>query len=72
MQGVSKEFVLIEKKELKKGSKEFVLIENNDFYISIYNKESPSVWPHLAMRTNTVLTPCEQGAVHYPLLCTAS
>ena len=33
VQGVSKEFVLIEKKELKKGSKEFVLIENNDFYI---------------------------------------
>ena len=63
--GVSKEYVLIEKKELKKGSKEFVLIENNDFYISIYNKESPSVWPHLAMRTNTVLTPCEQGAVHF-------
>ena len=33
VQGVSKGFVLIEKKELKKGSKEFVLIENNDFYI---------------------------------------
>ena len=33
VQGVSKKFVLIEKKELKKGSKEFVLIENNDFYI---------------------------------------
>ena len=33
VQGVSKEYVLIEKKELKKGSKEFVLIENNDFYI---------------------------------------
>ena len=61
VQGVSKEFVLIEKKELKKGSKEFVLIGNNDFYISIYNKESPSVWPHLAMRTNTVLTPCNEN-----------
>ena len=33
MQGVSKDFILIEKKELKKGSKEFVLIGNNDFYI---------------------------------------
>ena len=31
--------------------------------IPIYNKESPSVWPNHAMRTNTVLTPCKQGAV---------